>query len=555
MAGKAATAGVVSARVAALTGEVLKTMLLNKLKLATAMLLVALALAAGGTSFVGLPAAVQETAKSADVVTIRVVDERGRAISGADVWMQVILHDNATGTLTDRPTGHGTTDGQGRYLMPVPEGWRPPPKDRRFGLLVLVWAHAPGHRLATANAWKALYREAQSVELTLGPLTDTEFLILDPEGKPVAGATVEPREVLTPIGLTYSPAPKFILPILEAVTGADGRARVPALPYEAFRWVRITTPILGIQDQRLPDPPLAPQREIRLRSTGRIFGRIVADRPEWTRGVKLSITTTSAPVHRDTEGIAEVVSRADGIFLIPAIAGGHARFEIAVDPVRPILPRIPDVGVQPDAVTHVEIRLERTVRVRGSIRDRETSHPVARAEVLIGHGAPNEGEKGMSDSEGRFEVDTLPDDVTMQVVSAPGSFVQVGDDPSSQRHHVPAGVEAFDLPQIEVVRGVKIQGRLVDAANQPIANVSVYAYAASGDRQYGAQATDHDGAFTMMIPSAVRLKYMYRFDQGGVPEGLEPVGEAGIVCENPLLLRTARRKGPQAVEGQPQIEP
>ena len=49
-AGKAVTAGVVSARVAALTGEVLKTMLINKLKLSTAMLLVALALAAGGTS-------------------------------------------------------------------------------------------------------------------------------------------------------------------------------------------------------------------------------------------------------------------------------------------------------------------------------------------------------------------------------------------------------------------------------------------------------------------------------------------------------------------------
>ena len=49
MAAKAATAGVVSARVAALTREVLNTMLLNKLKLATAMLLVALALAAGGT--------------------------------------------------------------------------------------------------------------------------------------------------------------------------------------------------------------------------------------------------------------------------------------------------------------------------------------------------------------------------------------------------------------------------------------------------------------------------------------------------------------------------
>ena len=112
--GKAATAGVVSAEVAALTGEVLKTMLLNKLKLATAMLLVALALAAGGTSFVGLPAAVQETAKSADSVTIRVVDDRGRPISGADVWMQVILFDNTKHTMTERPTGHGITDGQGR---------------------------------------------------------------------------------------------------------------------------------------------------------------------------------------------------------------------------------------------------------------------------------------------------------------------------------------------------------------------------------------------------------------------------------------------------------
>jgi hypothetical protein len=40
----------ISAEVAALTGEVLKAMLLNKLKLTTVMLLVALALAAGGTS-------------------------------------------------------------------------------------------------------------------------------------------------------------------------------------------------------------------------------------------------------------------------------------------------------------------------------------------------------------------------------------------------------------------------------------------------------------------------------------------------------------------------
>jgi RNA polymerase sigma factor (sigma-70 family) len=49
-AGKAAAAGVVSGQVAVLTGEILKTMLLNKLTLSTAVLLCALVLAAGGTS-------------------------------------------------------------------------------------------------------------------------------------------------------------------------------------------------------------------------------------------------------------------------------------------------------------------------------------------------------------------------------------------------------------------------------------------------------------------------------------------------------------------------
>ena len=80
-----------------------------------------------------------------------------------------------------------------------------------------------------------------------------------------------------------------------------------------------------------------PRREIHLRSTGRILGGIVADRPEWTRGVKLQVTTTGDLLRRDAEGIAEVVSRADGLFLIPAIAAGHAQFRISIDPPLPVL--------------------------------------------------------------------------------------------------------------------------------------------------------------------------------------------------------------------------
>ncbi len=344
---------------------VLKSLFWNRLRNAAGLVAV---LAMGLTlTFYGLSAAVEETARPADTVTVRVRDGQGRPIAGADIWTQVSLHDNAKGTGTEWPIGHGTTDGQGRYLMPVPEGWLPKLEDARFGLVGLIWAHAPGHQMAMANAGYALATKAQSVDMILGSLADTEFLVLDPEGKPVAGAIIEPRGVKTPINLIYSAAPEYILPVLQAVTGADGRARLGALPYAAFRSVQIATTTLGVQHLWLQEPPTGrPPREIHLRSTGRIFGRIVADRPEWTRGVKISMTTTGDRDRRDTEGTADVVSRADGLFLIPAIAAGHARFRVTVDPALPLLPRVPDVEVEGDAITRVEIRLERTVRVRGA---------------------------------------------------------------------------------------------------------------------------------------------------------------------------------------------
>ena len=125
----------------------------------------------------------------------------------------------------------------------------------------------------------------------------------------------------------------------------------------------------------------------------------------------------------------------------------------------------------------------------------------------------------------------------MQLISTDGSWIQLGDDPLAARHRVPAGVESFELPVIEVVRGVTVQGRLVDAAIQPIASVSIYADAVTGKRQYGGTTTSADGAFTMTIPAGVPLKYRYSFDQGGVPKGLDPVGPLEVVRDEPLLLR------------------
>jgi RNA polymerase sigma factor (sigma-70 family) len=547
-------AGLVSATQNLAQG-VAKTLLWNRVRqtggAAASILMVAT------VTLFGPAAAVQELAKPADTVTIRILDDRSRPISGADVWLQVRVFDKTNGRLTEWPTNHGTTDGQGRYRMPVPEGMRPAPEDRRFGLLVLVFAHARDRRIAMANAREALYRKAQSVDLTLGPLTDTEFLILGPDGKPVAGATVEPGGIKTPIGLTLDSPPEFLLPKLQAVTDADGRARLPALPSELFRYVQIATEPLGIQRLDLFGRPQGvTEREIRLRPAGRIFGRILADRPEWARGVKLSITTTLDSVGRhDIEGTVEVVSRPDGLFLIPAIASGTAMIGVTIDPAIRALPRVPQAEVQPGAVARIDIRLEKPVKVRGLVRASDTGNVVAGAKILIGHGARNKGEGGVSDLEGRFEVDTLSGDVTVQVLSGPDTLVQLGEDPLQKRYRVPAGIDTLDLPPIDVVHGVNVQGRLVDAANQPLANASVYADAASGNRLYDAVSTGPDGAFTMMVPSRIPLRYRYAFHQGGAPQGVEPVGEAAVVREKPLLLRASSQPRPQVGEDQPPTEP
>jgi RNA polymerase sigma factor (sigma-70 family) len=72
-AGEAATAGMVSAEAVALTGEVLKVMLLGKLKIVTATLLVASALAAGGT---GLAYQAQRAEPSQKEELQRLIDEK-----------------------------------------------------------------------------------------------------------------------------------------------------------------------------------------------------------------------------------------------------------------------------------------------------------------------------------------------------------------------------------------------------------------------------------------------------------------------------------------------
>jgi hypothetical protein len=301
--------------------------------------------------------------KSAATIAGRILDDQGRPVPGADVWMPLRWDE------VPAKTPHATSDSNGSYILMVPRTWSAIPVNERQWI---VWSHVRGRQIGMANAWHALFGNRESLNVTLGAATDTSFIVLGPDKKPLAGAMVEPYLVMAPNNC-YLPPPKAIQQAIRATTDGTGCAALPAIGHVGFASVRITSASLGSQAIRLLDlgtssgpttpiaiAPAAPlvRREIRLRRAGRVEGRIEAARPEWTRGVKIYLSTTDALGFEG--GLAEVITGDDGRFVVPAIAEGKLDVSPRLDPSLPVRPRpISDVLVQGDQTTKFVILLQK----------------------------------------------------------------------------------------------------------------------------------------------------------------------------------------------------
>ncbi len=123
----------------------------------------------------------------------------------------------------------------------------------------------------------------------------------------------------------------------------------------------------------------------------------------------------------EAEGAAVVETDEQGRFRIPAIASGPVSITVARLPTESLFaPRLrTDVRVTAGETAHVEIRMEKLVRVKGTIRTDDTQMPVAAAEIFVGYGESPQGERVTSDKQGRYEVRVLPGTVSTQVVYTP----------------------------------------------------------------------------------------------------------------------------------------
>jgi hypothetical protein len=387
--------------------------------------------------------------------------------------------------------------------------------------------------------------------MTLGPATDTSFIVVGPDGRPAAGAVVESYQILAPCA--YVPPPAAMLPSIRSVADETGRASLPAIAREGFTSVKVTTRSLGEQQLSLRGQASEPaQRELRLRPAGRIEGHIVAGRPEWTRGVKIYISTLSPSdpsvqvstlthpgpfghAADKTEGVAEVVTGDDGTFIVPAIAEGKLVVYAKVNQALPVRQRpIGDVEIRSNQTTKLAIFLQKAARVRGAIRVKVSHEPVAGASISVAHGLVDGPEKikwddtsmSTTDSSGRFETYIMPGEAGMSVFGLPEPFVRPGGPLFERIGRVADTAETVELPPIEVVRGVTVTGRLVDAQDRPIADAQLFAGPAS-------TITDRYGDFTMVgVPPGLQPTYYVNFR---LREKSAIIAE--IVRENPLLLR------------------
>ncbi len=130
----------------------------------------------------------------------------------------------------------------------------------------------------------------------------------------------------------------------------------------------------------------------------------------------------------------------------------------------------------------------------------------------------------------------LPGRVEVQMLFTREEYVQYGA-PWKREVEVPEDAKTFDLPPAELVPARRIEGRLVDEHDRPIANARIFL--SDGNRSYGyGDNSDSGGKFTLLgVPKTIDPpKAEYKWSgSDGVPHKCE------VLKTDPLLLRALPR--------------
>lgn len=371
----------------------------------------------------------------------------------------------------------------------------------------MLWAFSPLHRVGKL-AVETAGKQIEPVRLVLEQPGDFQVKIVDPQGAPVVGAklTVTGLNDLLPNGVTtYSrsatPQPPTTLRSRWTVTSNnDGLAKLSAVSWDEVRSFDVEHPSFGRQSC-LSDFFMSHEGQVRLRAAKPVRGRLVADDPAVVRGVtiRFQVGNEGRPGKHDAfvTSTVEATTDQDGRFKTPLIAEGQLNVVIPEIEMgssgRPkyLLERCRrSLSMQ---MSDLELKLQRAVRVHGTVRERGSGKGVPKVWVVyqITHGqeTPALTYTGVifTDENGRFAFDDLP---AACIVALDGFCV------TPWEGKIPSGAAEFVLPPFDVV---SVRGRVVDQSGRPAAWQSLKCYwrpkTRAGAPLHIPLGIDQDGAF------------------------------------------------------------
>jgi beta-lactamase regulating signal transducer with metallopeptidase domain len=503
-----------------------------------------------------LPMAKRTTEGPAGYVKGQVVTPEGLGIENAEVVVTPNGRDSQPVTILST----ATTDATGTFQIPISA------KLLESRQMVGVWARAEGYVAQRDNSVTFIkHLVTDKSRIKLFPATETTVALLDKDRKPVEGATIRLSHVQVEEGVAY----KFPEPWLKeygGTTDAEGKVTVRNISPETVRQFDLELPggarLRFDQDYFLNTKPLAqaPHFTIPAPEVGQVEGVLEWKRPpaEPKPGddagaiPALSNEEFAAMLTRPKSGgepiqvnlLTEVrkppFGTWAGIYGFATISLTEPQFH-AVLPAgplsvtttmtahQPLQPQIPErLEVKANETTPVLIPVQQGVKVRGQIRKGDTKEgiPEFGLRLIYGPSAHDVNDQKHSvelktDATGTYTAYVPPGPVRIRENNYYQNYISIeswNDGPWNHRDKpllVPAGVNEFDLPPLDLDRSKTVRGKVVDQTGKPLVDWMVFGFPGHWEEQYNGQKEPK--SFVMNSFAGVST------DEKGEFEGTAPV--------------------------------
>jgi hypothetical protein len=437
---------------------------------------------------------------------------------------------------------------------PPPASGPPPARKKRIAILAIVGAVAVTaaivvvartrhHRSTSVPVARrdggAAIRAPQGPFLPGDPRYGIHLggFVVDGAGLPVAGAEIsaEPEHGAPDRALASAldagirnagaPSDAGATVVVAAATGPDGRFMLDGIEPGRYR-LRVTGPgLLAAEVRYVPVPSDAVRivvaRQVTIEGTVTDGGKPVASAQVGIRGDAIG-------------GTIETKTDLLGAFRMPSLPEGRYQVYAYQAALAARTIRINRLGAGP--FPPVELRLEAGAIVVGRVIDREEGTGLVAAVELRPSGDDQAPRYARSGDDGVFRIEGVPNGRWIADAFAPGYLS-------------PSGVEleaGHGIPELALVRGGAIEGRILDADGNAIAGASVRALTAGANPIEYSQQVDDDrlrrfsGRTAAPLPSTIGSvsdpQFIARGELGVMVGPIPPIPLPGAQVAQPAVL-------------------